>query len=84
MVSQTGYRLGYRVAQPPKIQFLLSPMGRAYLREIVKLGIYGTGEQAVARRLVERAIAEAVEKGLIQPKSKDDFAEGETEADEKP
>jgi hypothetical protein len=48
-------------------------MSRAYLRELAKLGIYGTGEQAVVRRLVEKGIAEAVEKGLIPKKSADDL-----------
>lgn len=74
MASHLGYRLGYLLASSPqKIQCRLGPMSRAYLRELAKLGIYGTGEQAVVRRLVEKGIAEAVEKGLIPKKSADDL-----------
>lgn len=48
-------------------------MSRAYLHDLVNLGIYGTGEQAVVRRLIENGIAEALEKGLIGKKSRQDF-----------
>ena len=56
----------------PRIKLRLTPISRAYLRDLAKLGIYGTGEQAVARRLVENGLAEAVEKGLITKKSTDE------------
>ena len=75
MESHLGRRLGFRLAKsatPPKpdnkIHCRLGPISRAYLRDLVSLGIYGTGEQTVVRRLVEKGIAEAVEKGLIPKK----------------
>ena len=73
-----------KAAKPEdKIQCRLSPMSRAYLRDLMNLWIYGTGEQAVVRRLVEKGLAEAVEKGLIGKKSRRDFGlSDEDEADE--
>lgn len=68
----------------PRIKLRLSSISRAYLRDLARLGIYGTGEQAVARRLVENGLADAVEKGLIAKKSADDPGfSGNDEDDEK-
>jgi hypothetical protein len=68
---------------PSKVDCRLSPISRAYLRELAKVGVYGRGESAVMRRLVEDGIRNALEKGIIEKKSTDDFADVETEPEAK-
>jgi hypothetical protein len=58
-----------------KVECRLAPINRAYLRELAKLGAYGRGESGVMRRFIEDGIREALEKGIIEKKSIEDFAE---------
>ena len=57
----------------PKAQCRLEPINHAYLKDLAKLGSYGKGQAGVMRRFIENGITAAVEKGVIEKRSVEDF-----------
>ena len=70
----------------PKTDFRLTPILRAYLDDLSKLGVYGKNRSEVVRRFVENGIKDAIEKGVIAPRNVSEFDEsaeaGEGEAEQ--
>jgi predicted DNA-binding protein len=50
------------MAEAPKTPVRLSPIIRAYLDDLAKIGAYGKGRSGVMRRFIENGIKEAIEK----------------------
>ena len=55
------------MASTPKTSVRLTPIIRAYLDDLAKLGAYGKGRAGVMRRFIENGIKDAIEKKVIAP-----------------
>jgi hypothetical protein len=67
------------MASTPKTSVRLTPIIRAYLDDLAKLGAYGKGRAGVMRRFIENGIKDAIEKKVIAPRDISEFGD---EADE--
>lgn len=63
------------MAEGPKTTVRLTPIMRAYLDDLAKLGAYGKGRAGVMRRFIGEGVADALEKKVIAPRSVSDFGE---------
>lgn len=63
------------MAQAPKTSVRLTPIMRAYLDDLAKIGAYGKGRSGVMRRFIENGIKEAIEKKVIAPRDVSEFGE---------
>jgi hypothetical protein len=68
------------MAEAPKTPVRLSPIIRAYLDDLAKIGAYGKGRPGVMRRFIENGIKEAIEKKVIAPRDASAF-DGEVDED---
>lgn len=66
-------------ADATKSQLRLSPVTKAYIKELARIGIYGKGESGVMRSFIEAGIRRALENKVIAAKSVDDFTDDESE-----
>ena len=69
------------MATNPKAECRLSPINHAYLKDLAKLGAYGTGKSGVMRRFIENGIKEAIEKQVIAARDVAEFG-GEVDDDD--
>lgn len=49
----------------------------AYLAELADMGTYGKGKNGVALRFIEDGIQNAIDRGVISKRSRQNFADGE-------
>ena len=62
----------------PKTDIRLTPILRAYLDDLAKLGVYGKDRSGVMRRFIENGIKDAIEKGVIAPRDISEFESAES------
>jgi len=71
------------MASTPKTSVRLTPIIRAYLDDLAKLGAFGKRRSGVMRRFIENGIKEAIEKKVIAPRDVSEFGEDdESESDD--
>ena len=56
----------------PKFEVRLPPIMHAYLKDLAEIG-YGKDKSAVARKFIEIAVMDVVEKGLVDKRNASDL-----------
>lgn len=69
------------VVANPKAECRLEPIDIAYLDDLAKIGGYGKGRAGVIKRFIQNGIVEALEKGVIEKRSIEQFG-GKVEDEE--
>ena len=61
------------VVANPKAECRLEPIDIAYLDDLAKISGYGKGRAGVIKRFIQNGIVEALEKGVIEKRSIEQF-----------